>query len=100
MKFIASLSQDRTARIWKAQKTNKKTIKNLNYYNAYVVKKYETTAVVADGKPNGGGMFLGDSSFSFVRRPDWSPDASLFILPAAEYWVDDKAIPGAYLFLR
>lgn len=46
-------------------------------------------------------MFLGETSLqTFVRRPDWSPDGTFYILPAAEFWIDDKPIPGAYGFMR
>jgi len=32
------------------------------------------------------GMFLSDRQLNtFVRRPDWSPDGSFFLLPAAIY---------------
>ncbi|CAK93497.1 unnamed protein product (macronuclear) [Paramecium tetraurelia] len=117
LKSIVSLSQDRSARVWKVLKAQKKNLNNLQFYPQHVVRKLENAQ-----KPEGqqsisqdqqqqsqqqaeekkqNGIFLGETSlFTFVRRPDWSPDGSFYILPAAEFWVDNKPIMGAYGFLR
>ena len=91
-KYILSLSMDRSSRVY-CRVQDKKSLKSLQYYTLAVIKKLEQP-----GQENRG-MFLGDFS-SFFRRPDWSSDGSLFLLPAAELWVEDKPRPGAYLFSR
>ncbi|CAK89929.1 unnamed protein product (macronuclear) [Paramecium tetraurelia] len=119
LKTIVSLSQDRTARVWKLLKAQRKNLNNLQFYPQHVVRKLENAQKadsqlqsnsqdqqqqsqqqqIEEKKQNG--IFLGETSlFTFVRRPDWSPDGSFYILPAAEFWVDNKPIMGAYGFLR
>lgn len=99
MKSIVSLSQDRTARVWKIMKNNRGRAKDLQFYNAHCVRKLLCPS--GNNEQKSYGIFIGETNlFTFVRRPDWSPDGSFFILPAAEYWVDEKPIPGSYIFLR
>lgn len=84
MKIIVSMSQDRTARVWKSTKSKKQ----FQFYNAYSIRK----------SPNNHKLFLDENLlFTFVRRPDFSPDGNIFILPAARYENDQV---GALLFLR
>ena len=48
-------------------------------------------------------MFLDDKAvFTFMKRPDWSPDGSFFLLPSATYQetTEDKQEMCVFVFRR
>ena len=74
MKFIVTMSNDKSARVYKLAKSKK----NINYYLLNIIKKHEASPEKFYK------YFLDENQlFTFFRRPDFSPDGSFFIVPTS-----------------
>ncbi|XP_024031867.1 chromatin assembly factor 1 subunit FAS2 [Morus notabilis] len=101
-KYVASLSSDRTCRIYvnKPQAKAKGTEK-VNYVCQHVITKAEQPS--ADNcKSTKSHLFHDETLASFFRRLAWSPDGSFLLVPAGSYKVSpaSETINTAYIFSR
>ncbi|XP_050377549.1 chromatin assembly factor 1 subunit FAS2 isoform X2 [Argentina anserina] len=100
-KYVASLSSDRTCRIYlkKAQTKTKGTGKT-NYVCQHVISKAENPS--DDSKSVKNHLFHDETLPSFFRRLAWSPDGSFLLVPAGSYKVPPatETINTAYVFSR
>ncbi|XP_004288334.1 PREDICTED: chromatin assembly factor 1 subunit FAS2 isoform X1 [Fragaria vesca subsp. vesca] len=101
-KYVASLSSDRTCRIYlkKAQTKTKGTDKT-NYICQHVISKAENPSS-DDSKSAKNHLFHDETLPSFFRRLAWSPDGSFLLVPAGSYKVSPatETINTAYVFSR
>ncbi|CAI9112899.1 OLC1v1013405C2 [Oldenlandia corymbosa var. corymbosa] len=89
-KFVASLSSDRTCRIYVKKPSKAKGTERSNYTCQHILSKVETQIV---NEPKSGKSFLfhDETLPSFFRRLDWSPDGTFLLVPAGTY----KQTPGS-----
>ncbi|PON72470.1 Guanine nucleotide-binding protein, beta subunit [Parasponia andersonii] len=101
-KYVASLSSDRTCRIYvnKPQAKSKGTEK-INYVCQHVITKAEQPSA-DDCKSTKNHLFHDETLPSFFRRLSWSPDGSFLLVPAGSYKILPSAetINTAYIFSR
>ncbi|EAS00369.1 chromatin assembly factor 1 subunit FAS2 (macronuclear) [Tetrahymena thermophila SB210] len=128
MKFCLTLGNDRTVKVWRKLKSNNKkknifeyipsnTMKRLPFADVNIEEEMlsddEDKSSITGNQMNGAngavnqamtyGMFLSERQLNtFVKRPDWSPDGSFFLLPAAIYQEkrDSKIEMCVYLYRR
>ncbi|CAN1169787.1 Chromatin assembly factor 1 subunit FAS2 [Linum perenne] len=100
-KYVASLSSDRTCRVY-ANKTKPKS-KGLEktYVCQHVITKSEQQAK-DDSKSTKTHLFLDETLASFFRRLAWSPDGSFLVVPAGSYKISpsSETLNTAYVFSR
>ncbi|XAR73191.1 hypothetical protein NMG60_11007084 [Bertholletia excelsa] len=100
-KYIASLSSDRTCRIYFSKPHNKTKGDKMNYVCQHVLAKLELQTE-DESKPAKNHLFHDETLPSFFRRLAWSPDGSFLVVPAGSY----KFLPAsepvntAYVFSR
>uniref|UniRef100_A0A7N0TRP2 CAF-1 p60 homolog n=1 Tax=Kalanchoe fedtschenkoi TaxID=63787 RepID=A0A7N0TRP2_KALFE len=101
-KYVASLSSDRTCRIY-ANKPQTKTRGNekINFVTHHVIAKDEKKTA-EDSKSTKNHLFLDETLPSFFRRLSWSPDGSFLLVPAGSYKLSPSSDPinAAYVFSR
>lgn len=101
-KFVASLSSDRTCRIYANKpQTKTKGIEKMNYVCQHVITKVEQQQT-DDSKSAKNHLFHDETLPSFFRRLAWSPDGSFLIVPAGSYkfTAGSETINTAYVFSR
>ncbi|CAA6667724.1 unnamed protein product [Spirodela intermedia] len=102
--FVASLSSDRTCRIYVNKPQAKvKSHEKLNYVCQHVVSKSEPQRQDdAKAQLPKAYLFHDDTLTSFFRRLAWSPDGSFLLVPAGIYKLSSKseAVNTAYIFAR
>lgn len=102
-KFAASLSSDRSCRIYvnKPQAKTKATEK-MNYVCQHVITKVEPQMLDDDSKSAKNHLFHDETLPSFFRRLSWSPDGSVLLVPAGSYKISPALEPvnTAYIFSR
>ena len=78
MKYVITMSNDKTCRVYKLAKSKK----SINYYLLNSLKKHEAA-------PEKFFKYFMDENqiFTFFRRPDFSPDGSFFVLPTSIFIV-------------
>ncbi|OVA00290.1 WD40 repeat [Macleaya cordata] len=84
--YVASLSSDRTCRVYANKPLPKsKGLKTLNYISQYVITKAEQQLPV-DSKilSTKNHLFHDETLPSFFRRLAWSPDGSFLLVPAGK----------------
>ncbi|KAL8143478.1 hypothetical protein V2J09_016510 [Rumex salicifolius] len=92
-KYVASLSSDRTCRIYVNKPEHKIKGKDRLYFVCqHVISKVEQVADDSKGLKNH--LFYDETLPSFFRRMDWSPDGSFLIVPAGSY-KPALQLPGA-----
>lgn len=100
-KYVASLSSDRTCRIYVHKPQPKsKGIDKMNYVCQHIVTKVEQT--IDDSKATKNHLFHDETLPSFFRRLAWSPDGSFLLVPAGSYRISSVTEPinTAYVFSR
>ncbi|KAK9111331.1 hypothetical protein Scep_018850 [Stephania cephalantha] len=84
--YVASLSSDRTCRIYLNKPQNKpKNPKVMNFVLHNVIMKIELSASDSKIAPTKSYLFHDETLPSFFRRLAWSPDGSFLLAPAAIY---------------
>lgn len=92
-KYAASLSSDRTCRIYAKKPQNKtKGSEKLNYVCQHVLTKVEPQ-VVEESKSAKHHLFHDETLPSFFRRLAWSPDGSFLLVPAGSYKLSPTSEP-------
>ncbi|KAJ9565801.1 hypothetical protein OSB04_001767 [Centaurea solstitialis] len=101
-KYAASLSSDRTCRIYvKKPQSKAKGSEKLNYVCQHVLAKVEPQ-VVEESKSAKHHLFHDETLPSFFRRLAWSPDGSFLLVPAGSYKLSptSEAVNTAYVLSR
>ncbi|GAB2280747.1 3-oxoacyl-[acyl-carrier-protein] synthase [Dionaea muscipula] len=101
-KYVASLSSDRTCRIYVNKPQNKsKGLQKVNYVCQHVVTKMDQQTG-DDSKSFKNHLFHDETLPSFFRRLAWSPDGAFLLVPAGSYKISPsyEAINTAYVFSR
>ncbi|KAI5672511.1 hypothetical protein M9H77_12875 [Catharanthus roseus] len=100
-KFIASLSSDRTCRIYVDKPSKTKGNERMNYVCQHVISKVETQAI-DESKLGKNYLFHDETLASFFRRLEWSPDGSFLVAPAGLYKHTpvSEFVNTAYIFSR
>ncbi|CAK7354966.1 unnamed protein product [Dovyalis caffra] len=89
-KYAASLSSDRTCRIYvNKPQTKTKGAEKINYVSQHVIAKTEQ---LTSAKTH---LFHDETLPSFFRRLAWSPDGSFLLVPAGSYKIPALLLPGA-----
>ncbi|XP_048433366.1 chromatin assembly factor 1 subunit FAS2-like [Pyrus x bretschneideri] len=100
--YVASLSSDRTCRIYVKKPHSKGTgAEKTNYVSQHVISKAEHP-LSDDSKSAKNHLFLDETLPSFFRRLAWSPDGSFLLVPAGSYKVSPtpETVNTAYVFSR
>ncbi|XXG60792.1 hypothetical protein AAC387_Pa04g2617 [Persea americana] len=102
--YLASISSDRTCRIYLNKPTGTaKGIKKMHYVCQNVLSKFEQQ-IVDDSKLQltKSHLFHDETLPSFFRRLAWSPDGSFLLVPAGTYKFSNASdvINTAYIFSR
>lgn len=99
--YAASLSSDRTCRIYNNKPSKAKGIEKSNYVCQHVISKAESP-VADEPKSARSHLFLDETLPSFFRRLAWSPDGSFLLVPAGSHKSTPTSEPvnTAYVFSR
>ncbi|XP_075483038.1 chromatin assembly factor 1 subunit FAS2-like isoform X1 [Primulina tabacum] len=84
MKYAASLSSDRTCRIYINKPSKSKAVEKTNYVCQHVIAKAEPQ-IAEESKSTRSHLFHDETLPSFFRRLSWSPDGSFLLVPAGSY---------------
>ncbi|XP_065873208.1 chromatin assembly factor 1 subunit FAS2 [Euphorbia lathyris] len=101
-KFVASISSDRTCRVYGHKpQTKSKGVEKMNYVCQHVITKAEQQ-LTDDSKASKNHLFHDETLPSFFRRLDWSPDGSFLLVPAGCYKISPASdtVNTAYVFSR
>nr|UUJ75367.1 WD40 transcription factor [Juglans regia] len=101
-KYVASLSSDRTCRIYiNKPQAKTKGMEKINYVCQNVITKAEQPSV-DDSKSVKNHLFHDETLPSFFRRLAWSPDGSFLLVPAGSYKISpaSETVNTAYIFSR
>lgn len=100
-KYVASLSSDRTCRIYVNKPQKVKGTEKINYACQHVIVKAEQQST-DDSKCLKNHLFHDETLPSFFRRLAWSPDGSFLVVPAGIYKCspESESINTAYIFSR
>ncbi|CAK9162540.1 unnamed protein product [Ilex paraguariensis] len=92
-KYVASLSSDRTCRVYvNKPQTKTKMIEKMNYVCQHVITKVDPQMVDAS-KSAKNHLFHDETLPSFFRRLTWSPDGSFLLVPAGSYKLSPSSDP-------
>ncbi|KAE9601323.1 hypothetical protein Lal_00024055 [Lupinus albus] len=100
-KYAASLSSDRTCRIYINKPLKSKGIEKINYVCRQIIAKAEHP-LLKNSKSTKYHLFHDETLPSFFRRLAWSPDGSFLLLPAGSYKIGSasESVNAAYIFSR
>ncbi|KAK3211690.1 hypothetical protein Dsin_016396 [Dipteronia sinensis] len=100
-KYAASLSSDRTCRIYANKPTKTKGVEKINYVCQHVITKAGSQSV-DDSKSAKNHLFHDETLPSFFRRLAWSPDGSFLLVPAGSHKISptSETLNIAYIFSR
>ncbi|KAF2284414.1 hypothetical protein GH714_021606 [Hevea brasiliensis] len=101
-KYVASLSSDRTCRVYiNKPQTKTKGFEKINYVCQHVITKTEHQ-LADDSKSSKNHLFHDETLPSFFRRLAWSPDGSFLLVPAGSYKMSPASdmVNTAYAFSR
>ncbi|KAL3524617.1 hypothetical protein ACH5RR_012989 [Cinchona calisaya] len=100
-KFSASLSSDRTCRIYVNKPSKTKGNDRMNYICQHIISRVETQNADESKSPKNY-LFHDETLPSFFRRLDWSPDGSFLLVPAGSYkhTPASELVNTAYMFSR
>ncbi|XP_044469281.1 chromatin assembly factor 1 subunit FAS2 isoform X2 [Mangifera indica] len=98
-KYVASLSSDRTCRIYANKPLKSKGVEKMNYVCQHVIAKGGQQSVDCKAKSY---LFHDETLPSFFRRLAWSPDGSFLLVPAGFYKMSptSETVNTAYVFSR
>ncbi|CAN6458484.1 unnamed protein product [Victoria cruziana] len=106
-RYLASISSDRTCRIFVNKPQKAKGQEKMNYVCQHVLTKSESPIqdnAKDDAKPSSHKyhLFHDETLPSFFRRPAWSPDGSFLVAPAGTFKFSDGSATcnTAYIFSR
>ncbi|TXG60425.1 hypothetical protein EZV62_014998 [Acer yangbiense] len=96
-KYAASLSSDRTCRIYANKPTKTKGVEKINYVCQHVITKAGSQSV-DDSKSAKNHLFHDETLPSFFRRLAWSPDGSFLLVPAesAAFFLCNRSAKFSY----
>ncbi|KAE9602779.1 putative transcription factor WD40-like family [Lupinus albus] len=100
-KYAASLSSDRTCRIYINKPLKSKGIEKINYVCRHVISKAEQP-LLKNSKSTKYHLFHDETLPSFFRRLAWSPDGSFLLVPSGSYKIGtaSESVNAAYIFSR
>ncbi|KAK9110427.1 hypothetical protein Sjap_018487 [Stephania japonica] len=101
--YVASLSSDRTCRIYLNKPQSKpKNPKVMNFVLHNVIMKTELSASDSKAAPTKSYLFHDETLPSFFRRLAWSPDGSFLLAPAGscKFSPTSDSISTTYIFSR
>ncbi|KAK7318455.1 hypothetical protein RJT34_03157 [Clitoria ternatea] len=100
-KYLASLSSDRTCRIYINKPHKSKGFEKINYVCQQVISKADQP-LLKNSKATKFHLFHDETLPSFFRRLAWSPDGSFLLLPAGSYKINNASdsLNVAYIFSR
>ncbi|KAL5053278.1 hypothetical protein RYX36_033960 [Vicia faba] len=100
-KYVASLSSDRTCRVYISKPHKTKGIERINYACKHVISKAEQP-LLKNSKSTKYHLFHDETLPSFFRRLAWSPDGSFLLVPAGSYkfGTASESVNAAYIFSR
>ncbi|KAK2438797.1 3-oxoacyl-[acyl-carrier-protein] synthase [Trifolium repens] len=100
-KYVASLSSDRTCRIYTSKPHKSKGVEKINYVCKHVISKAEQP-LLKNSKSTKYHLFHDETLPSFFRRLAWSPDGSFLLVPAGSYKIGtaSESVNTAYIFSR
>ncbi|XP_031093943.1 chromatin assembly factor 1 subunit FAS2 isoform X1 [Ipomoea triloba] len=100
-KYAASLSSDRSCRIYVNKPSKMKGIEKMNFVSQHVISKIESQTG-DESKSAKSHLFLDETLPSFFRRLAWSPDGSFLLVPAGSYKYSPTSAPTntAFVFSR
>ncbi|VFQ63530.1 unnamed protein product [Cuscuta campestris] len=100
-KYVASLSSDRSCRIYINKPSKSKGVEKMNFVCHHVVAKIDAETV-DESKAVKSNLFLDETLPSFFRRLSWSPDGSFLLVPAGSYKCSSASAPTntAFVFSR
>ncbi|XP_075498381.1 chromatin assembly factor 1 subunit FAS2-like isoform X1 [Primulina tabacum] len=84
MKYAASISSDRTCRVYINKPSKSKAVEKTNYVCQHVIAKAEPQ-IAEESKSTRSHLFHDETLPSFFRRLSWSPDGSFLLVPAGSY---------------
>ncbi|KAI4385205.1 hypothetical protein MLD38_003258 [Melastoma candidum] len=100
-KFVASISSDRTCRIYANKALSKgKEVEKPNYVCQHVICKMDPQG--DDDGAAKSNLFHDETLPSFFRRLAWAPDGSFLLAPAGSYRLssDSEPVNTTYIFSR
>ncbi|KAJ0098030.1 hypothetical protein Patl1_27871 [Pistacia atlantica] len=97
--YVASLSSDRTCRIYANKPQKSKGVEKMNYVCQHVITKGGKQSVDCKAKSH---LFHDETLPSFFRRLAWSPDGSFLLVPAGcyKFSTTSQTVNTAYVFSR
>ncbi|KQJ94798.1 chromatin assembly factor 1 subunit FAS2 homolog [Brachypodium distachyon] len=99
--YIASLSSDRTCKIYANKPQGKsKNVEKMNFVCQHTLVKAEHQSHDESKPPVKTHMFHDETLPSFFRRLAWSPDGSFLVLPAGLCKYSSEVINTAYVISR
>ncbi|XP_058731051.1 chromatin assembly factor 1 subunit FAS2 isoform X2 [Vicia villosa] len=100
-KYVASLSSDRTCRVYISKPLKSKGVERINYACKHVISKAEQP-LLKNSKSTKYHLFHDETLPSFFRRLSWSPDGSFLLVPAGSYKIGtaSESVNAAYIFSR
>ncbi|CAL5214579.1 unnamed protein product [Lathyrus oleraceus] len=100
-KYVASLSSDRTCRVYISKPHKSKGVERINYACKHVISKAEQP-LLKNSKSTKYHLFHDETLPSFFRRLAWSPDGSFLLVPAGSYKIGtaSESVNAAYIFSR
>ncbi|KAJ7945256.1 Chromatin assembly factor 1 subunit like, partial [Quillaja saponaria] len=100
-KYVASLSSDRTCRIYANKPQKQRGNTKMNYVCQHIISKIELP-LIDDSKSAKGHLFYDETLPSFFRRLAWSPDGSFVVVPAGSYRISptSESVNTAYVLSR
>ncbi|XP_039137574.1 chromatin assembly factor 1 subunit FAS2 homolog isoform X2 [Dioscorea cayenensis subsp. rotundata] len=101
--YVASLSSDRTCRVYVNKPQAKlKGYEKLNYVSQHVITKSELQRHEDSKPPSKSHLFHDETLPSFFRRLAWAPDGSFLLVPAGIYRNSSasEVLNTAYIFSR
>ncbi|XP_006659032.1 chromatin assembly factor 1 subunit FAS2 homolog [Oryza brachyantha] len=99
--YVASLSSDRTCRIYANKPQGKsKNVEKMNFVCQHTLVKAEHQSPDESKPPTRVHLFHDETLPSFFRRLAWSPDGSFLVLPAGLCKYSSEVINTAYIMSR
>ncbi|KAK4393789.1 Chromatin assembly factor 1 subunit FAS2 [Sesamum angolense] len=100
-KYAASLSSDRTCRIYLNKPSKTKGVEKTNYVCQHIISKADSH-MPDESKSTKSHLFHDETLPSFFRRLAWSPDGSFLLVPAGSLKSTPTSEPvnTAYVFSR
>ncbi|XP_074301994.1 chromatin assembly factor 1 subunit FAS2-like [Silene latifolia] len=100
-KFVASISSDRSCRVYVNRPQKVKGVEKMNFVCQHLIIKAEQQTT-DDTKSSKIHLFHDETLPSFFRRLAWSPDGSFLLVPAGSFKVSlaSEPVNTAYVFSR